>query len=73
MTTTQLEKEILQQSKGLPKEVLKEVIDFIQFLRQKKMMASANDIYKERSNLNFLENDHLEEEFKNYKQIYPNE
>lgn len=73
MAVTQLEKELLQQAKGLPKDVLREVIDFIQFLREKQKATSPDNITAERIKLNTTQIEHLEEEFKNYKQIYPNE
>ena len=40
MNTAQLEKEVLQYIKDLPKEALQEVIDFIRFLRQKNSVKS---------------------------------
>jgi hypothetical protein len=73
MATTQLEKELLQHTKGLPKDLLREVIDFIQFLRQKKMVEPTDDIAANRNEVSASQTTHLEEEFKNYKKIYPHE
>lgn len=73
MTATQLEKELIRQSKGLSKDVLREIIDFIQFLRQKKLTNPVDNIIKEQSEVSISQTIHLEKEFKDYKQIYPNE
>ncbi len=72
MRVEQLEKELLRHTKGLPKDVLQEIIDFIQFLRQKKMI-DKNNIMVKRTQLSASQTAHLEEEFKDYKQIYPHE
>jgi len=71
MTTAQLEKELLRYTKGLPKETLEEVIDFIQFLRLKRINKSSDNVKTELSLLNYSETTHLEEEFKDYKDLYP--
>jgi len=73
MTTSQLEKELLRYIKGLPKETLQEIIDFIQFVRLKKVKKSSDNITAELSLLNSSQTAHLEEEFKDYKQLYPSE
>lgn len=73
MNTTQLEKEVLKYTKGLPEDALQEIIDFIQFIRQKKMKSPTDDITAELSGLDYAQTAHLEGEFKDYKQLYPNE
>jgi len=70
MTTRQLEKAVLEYSKGLPKEALKEILDFIQFIRQKK---SPDNVTSELTRLDSSQAIHLEEEFKDYRQLYPSE
>lgn len=73
MTTTQIEQKLFQFTKGLPKETLLEILDFIQFIRQKKLNRTADNLSFELSALSKSQTDHLEEEFKDYKQLYPNE
>lgn len=73
MTTGELEEELLRYTKGLPKETLQEIIDFVQFVRQKRLRKTADNITAELSLLNSTQITHLEEEFKDYKQRYPSE
>ncbi|MCD4744828.1 MAG: hypothetical protein K8R58_00850 [Bacteroidales bacterium] len=74
MNTTQIESQILQHTKGLPLDVLQEILDFIQFVKVKKIKKSSLDnLKKELSILDQSEAKHLEEEFINYKELYPNE
>lgn len=63
---------IIEKTKGLPEEALQEILDFIEFIKQKKVKKSIKDnIGYELSNLDNTETNHLEEEFKDYKEIYP--
>ena len=71
MTTSQLEKQLIDQTKGLPRETLEEIIDFIQFVRLKNERRSSNDLRSELSLLDSSQNKHLEEEIKDYKKLYP--
>lgn len=74
MTTAQLEKKLLNYTKGLPKETLQEVIDFIQFLKHKQKKKSADDdLTAELALLNDGQTAHLEKEFEDYKRLYPSE
>lgn len=73
MTSTQLEKQLLKYTKGLSKDALSEIIDFILFVRKKRMKESPDNISSELTKLDTSQLKHLEEEFKNYKQLYPNE
>jgi hypothetical protein len=73
MNTAQLEKELLQYTKDLPKEAMREVIDFVRFLRQKLARQSSDYILEETSSLNSTQIAHLEEEFENYQKQYPRE
>jgi len=38
MSATQIEKLIVQNSKGLPAEILQEILDFIEFLKFKRVV-----------------------------------
>lgn len=73
MNITQLEKELLRYTKGLSKEELREVIDFVQFLRQKRLKSSSNSLSQDLSTMSSEQTLHLEEEFKDYKKLYPSE
>jgi len=73
MSTAQIENLIIQNSKGLPEDVLREILDFIQFLKFKKASTLNDSIKVELSGLNSAEVSHLEEEFVDYKTIYPQE
>jgi len=71
MNVTQIETQILQNTKGLPASALYEILDFTQFIRVRKLKKSLNNLSVELANLDKSEAEHLEEEFKNYKKIYP--
>jgi len=78
MTKVLLEKMIIEETKGLPFETLSEILDFIQFLKAKKNNIHVadsvkKDINNELSELNTMSLLHLEEEFSNYKELYPYE
>jgi len=73
MNTTQIEKQIIQNSRGLPAEVLQEILDFIQFLKLKKSGVINDSIQTTLSELDSSEIKHLEEEFIDYKIVYPHE
>lgn len=73
MTTAQIEKTILSYTKGLPVEILQEILDFIQFVREKRISAKSDNLNSDLSLLNESQVKHLEAEFKNYKQLYPRE
>jgi hypothetical protein len=62
---------ILEEAKHLPDDLLKEVLDFILFLKSK-----SDNSFCENITLSAMQQDeliHLESEFENYKLIYPNE
>lgn len=73
MSTAQIQNLIAQNSKDLPKEVLQEILDFIQFLKFKRSGVAADSVHNALSGLNSSEEKHLDEEFINYKTIYPAE
>ncbi len=72
MNTSQIENQIIQSSKGLPADLLQEILDFIQFLKFKKGVK-ADSLQNGLSELNSSETSHLEEEFRDYKTVYPRE
>ena len=59
--------------KGLPKEALEEVLEFIRFIRQKQEKKILSGYLNENDSLSISQTNHLEEEFKDYKTKYPNE
>ncbi len=73
MNTTQLENELLKYTKGLSKEALREVIDFVQFLRQKRRHKTSDSLTENLSVMSSEQTSHLEEEFEDYKKRYPSE
>ena len=73
MNTTQLENEFLRYTKELSKEALRKVIDFVQLLRQKWLNSSSNNLFQDLSIMSSEQMIHLEEEFKDYKKLYPSE
>ena len=73
MNTKQLENELLQYTKGMSKEALREVIDFVQFLRQKRLKAPTSNLSQDLSIMSSEQTAHLEKEFEDYKTLYPSE
>jgi hypothetical protein len=72
-----IEKLILKETKKLPPFALNEVLDFILFIKEKKLKKKnysfSSDLESELSLLDHKEMVHLEEEFKDYKELYPRE
>jgi hypothetical protein len=72
-----IEKLILKETKGLPPFALNEVLDFILFIKEKKCKKKnysfSSDLESELSLLDHKEMIHLEEEFKDYKELFPRE
>ena len=71
-----LEQQILNEAQGLPKQALDEILDFVQFVKKKfegkaKTKTPANNLSAELSELDEKEWAHVEEETKNYKELYP--
>ena len=73
MTTAQLEKTLYKYTKGLPQDALQEILDFVQFIRQRSSKKVSDKPPAKKSNLSVSQTSHLEEEFKNYKQLFPSE
>jgi len=78
MSKAELEKLISEETKELSTDILIEVLDFIQFIKAKKYKRTGsksfeNKLVKELTDLNNISLTHLEEEFANYKELYPRE
>lgn len=73
MKTETLEKQLMLTTKGLSKYDLQEIIDFAQFIRQKKIKKSTDNLTLELSSLNNAQLQHLDEEFIDYQNLYPHE
>jgi hypothetical protein len=72
---TNIEKQILQETEGLPESALDEVLHFIQFIKSKWHKKIDNTSYDNISNdlskLGTEEWHHLEDEIKDYKKLFP--
>lgn len=78
MSKAELEKLIMEETKELSTDILMEVLDFIQFIKAKRYKRSKRKSFekklaKELTDLNNISLAHLEEEFANYKELYPRE
>ena len=77
MNKLEIEKIILEESKGLSISALREVLDFVQFIKSKHMdegrMELVDNVKGDLSKLNNASLEHLEAEFKDYKELYPYE
>lgn len=73
MKTENLEKQLIQSTKGLSIDDLKEIIDFARFIRHKKTAKYPDNISRSLSLLNTDELHHLEDEFSDYQKKYPHE
>ena len=72
MTTSQIQKTLYNYTKGLPKDALQEVLDFVQFIRQRTLKYSKKPSQKKPS-LSSSQTLHMEKEFENYKLLFPSE
>ena len=75
MTKALLEKLILEETKNLSTETLHEILNFIKFKKLKTFGKKSfeKNIKTELSDLDEMSLIHLEEEFSNYKKLYPRE
>jgi hypothetical protein len=74
MSRAEIQTVLIQESSKLPASALEEVLDFVQFIQRKFSRQSERDsISKTLSLLDAHEKTHLEEEFKDYKELYPRE
>ena len=67
MSTVELQQRIAEQTHDLPPQLLKEVADFVAFLRTKYIQPTDISL----SGMSLSEEQHLDDEFANYKQLYP--
>ena len=72
------EKVILEETKGLPFYKLNEILDFIRFVKMKSQKKTKKAPFNDNLNyelnlMNKSELSHLEDEFIDYKEIYPHE
>lgn len=78
MSKTLLEKMIVDETKNLSVDILIEILDFVQFLKAKRLGSQRNKSLKMRvkdelSGLNAMSLVHLEEEFADYREQFPHE
>ena len=78
MTKVLLEKMIIEETKGLSFQTLNEILDFIQFIKAKKIKNRVADSLEKNIDFELFELNtvsllHLEEEFSDYKELYPHE
>ena len=71
-----LEQQIIYETKGLAPDILIEILDFIQFVKQKELkkasgLACKCDVDVALRQMEAHELTHLEEEFKDYRELYP--
>ena len=73
----EMEKTILEESKGLSISALREILDFVRFIKSKRMnegrMEPIDNVKRELSKLDKASLAHLEADFKDYKELYPYE
>lgn len=70
MSTEDLEQKITNSTKGLPEHLLQEILDFIEFVILKRT-EKEQSINRVLTSLDAEELVHLEEEFHDYKEVYP--
>jgi hypothetical protein len=70
MDKTELKKELDQMLDQMPVLLVREILDFAEFLLSKSYTESK-EMSQETSSLSQNETMHLEEEFKNYQTLYP--
>jgi hypothetical protein len=72
---TKLEKQILNETKGLPESAMDEVLHFIRFIKlkwqQKKTFNFSDNLTAGLSEMEKEEWQHLESEMKDYKKLFP--
>ncbi len=78
METTSYEKIIASGIKGLPTETLREIADFVYFVRRRAIDPKSFEdeqfralVEEDLDNLDESEAKHLEEEFADYESVYP--
>jgi hypothetical protein len=77
MTKIEIEQTLVKETQDLSVEALQEILDFIHFIKLKELREPpkyvSDHIHDELRALNDYSLAHLEEEFANYKTLYPHE
>jgi hypothetical protein len=79
MANIEIAQTIVKETQGLSSDALQEVLDFIQFIKmreyraRKKHLGVGSDVDAELRLLDMSSLAHLEEEFANYKELFPHE
>ncbi len=79
MTKAEIAKSIIRETRGFSLEALRDVLNFIHFIKSKQLdkfkprTHEGNELENELHLLNRDSLTHLEEEFANYKERYPYE
>ncbi len=69
-----LEQKIIKETKTLSEDSLHEILNFVLFIKSKKLIKNyEKGLSDDLDALNNISLTHLEEEFKNYKELYPHE
>ncbi|MCO4291743.1 hypothetical protein NF867_02570 [Solitalea sp. MAHUQ-68] len=69
---SKIENLIFQETKGLSEATLKEILDFVLFLKQKSAGSTPKStIFYDLQLMQSSEVNHLEEEFADYKKLFP--
>ena len=71
MSKTELQKEIVKTTEELPEALVKEILDFAEFLLNKQSQISTENLSADLITMSKSEVSHLESEFENYKTLYP--
>lgn len=71
MSKAELQNEIVKTTEELPEALVKEILDFAEFLLKKQSRASLESLEEDLTALSKSEVAHLESEFDNYKTLYP--
>lgn len=71
MSKTELQNEIVKTTEELPEALVKEILDFAEFLLNKQSQISTESLAADLITMSKSEVSHLESEFENYKTLYP--
>lgn len=71
MSKSELQNEIVKATEELPESLVKEILDFAEFLLNKQSRSASDNLKSELGLLSQSQTSHLEEEFTDYKLTYP--
>ena len=71
MSKTELQNEIVKTTEELPEALVKEILDFAEFLLNKQSQISSESLKSDIALMSRSEVSHLESEFELYKTLYP--